>query len=286
MLAVTIVDQTLLSNLIAYAAPIAAIIFITLGFLTPVLARVTAPVWIAAIPVLIALAFGIGFFGRGNVASGELTLDDLDTVTTTTSAPTTTVGDDGESPTTTAATTTTEAAELGGTISIPEDLAPAYRIVAGLATYSVEEQLQGLATVGVGETSTIAGNLTPGGAFAFDIDLQSFESDQSRRDSRVAEWFAEFPIGTFSGAEFPLPESAEVGEVVPLEVTGDMTINGITEPSTWSVEARIEPDGSVSVTGETFIVLSTFEIPVLTGGFVEMEDGATIEVVFSAVADG
>lgn len=286
MLAVTIVDQTLLSNLIAYAAPIAAIIFITLGFLTPVLARVTAPLWVAAIPVVIALAFGIGFFGRGNVASGELTLDDLDTVTTTTSAPTTTAAGAGAASTTTTPTTTTTTAGLSGTVTIPGDLAPAYRVAAGLATYSVEERLQGLATVGVGETSTISGTLVPAGAFSFDIDLQSFESDQSRRDSRVAEWFAEFPIGTFSGAEFPLPASAEVGEVVPLEVTGTMTINGITEPSTWAVEARIEPDGSVSVTGETFIVLSTFDIPVLTGGFVEMEDGATIEVVFSAVADG
>ena len=84
MIAVTIVDQTLLSNLIAYAAPLAAIIFISLGFLTPVFARVTAPMWVAAIPVVLALAFGIGLFGRGNVASGELTLDDLESVTTST----------------------------------------------------------------------------------------------------------------------------------------------------------------------------------------------------------
>lgn len=291
MLAVTIIDQTLLSNLIAYAAPIAAIIFITLGFLTPLFARVTSPVWVAAIPVVIALAFGIGFFGRGNVASGELTLDDLEPVTTSSTATTaepetasTTPGETSE--TTEATTTTTEVTEISGTVAIPGDLAESYEIAGGRATYSVEERLQGLATVGVGETATIGGTIEPAGGFTFTIDLQSFESDQNRRDSRVAEWFEEFPVGTFSGSEFPLPASAEVGEIVSFEVAGDMTINDITMPGTWAVDARIESDGSLSVTGETFIVLSDFDIPVLTGGFVEMEDGATIEVVFSAVATG
>jgi hypothetical protein len=32
-------------------------------------------------------------------------------------------------------------------------------------------------------------------------------------------------------------------------------------------------------------VLSTFNVPVVTGGFVDMEDGATIEVVFSATPE-
>lgn len=275
MLAVTIVDQTVLSNLIAYAAPLAAIIFITLAFLTPLLAGVTAPVWIAFVPVAIALAMGIGLFGRGNVASGELTLDDLDSATTTT----TTIGS-SETTGTTAPTTTT--APLVGSISIPDDLAPNYTIIGGLATYSVEERLQGLATQGVGTTDAVSGTVAPTGPFTFTIDLQSFESEQSRRDSRVAGWFAEFPEGTFSGDSFPLPPTATVGESVTFDVAGDMTVNAITLPVTWDVEARVEPDGTLSVTGETFIVLSDFDVPVLTGGFVEMEDGATLEVVFSA----
>jgi hypothetical protein len=60
--AVLIVDQTVLSSLAPYAVPVAAIIFITLGFFTPVLARVTAPRWSAAIPLLLALAVGLGLF--------------------------------------------------------------------------------------------------------------------------------------------------------------------------------------------------------------------------------
>lgn len=288
MIAVTIVDQTLLSNLIAYAAPLAAIIFISLGFLTPLFARVTAPLWVALVPVVVALALGIGLFGRGNVASGELTLDDVEPVTTTTAAPTTTSADDGSGSTTstTIAPTTTVGEPLSGSLSIPDDLAAEYVIAGGRATYSVEERLQGLATVGVGETTVISGTIEPAGPFSFTIDLQSFESDQSRRDGRVRDWFREHPEGTFSGSTFPLPETAEVGEIVTFQVTGDMTVNDITLPATWDVEARIEPDGSLSVTGETFIVLSDFDIPVQTGGFVDMDDGATIEVAFSAVPAG
>jgi polyisoprenoid-binding protein YceI len=284
MLAVTIVDQVVLSNLIPYAAPLAAVIFISLGFLIPVFARVTVSPWLAAVPVVIALAIGIGLFGRGNVASGELSLDDLDPVTTTTAdtAVTTTTGAAGGDSTSTTVTGTTAPGELSGTVSIPGDLADTYTVASGRATYSVEERLRGLATVGVGETTVISGTIAPAGTFEFTIDLQSFESDQANRDSRVRGWFSEFPQGTFAGSEFTLPSSATVGEVVAFPVTGEMTVNGITLPATWDVEARVEVDGSLSVTGETFIVLSDYDIPVVTGGLIEMEDGATLEVLFSA----
>lgn len=60
--AVLIVDQTVLSSLAPYAVPLVAIIFITLAFFTPIVSRVTAPTWIAAIPVLLAIAIGVGLF--------------------------------------------------------------------------------------------------------------------------------------------------------------------------------------------------------------------------------
>lgn len=274
MAAVTIADQLVLGNLISYAAPLAAIIFITLGFLIPLLAGVTAPLWIAAIPVVIAVAMGIGLFGRGNVASGELTLDDLENASSTTTR-------ESDSAPPTAPTTLVQ-----GSIQIPDDLASSYTISQGIATYSVDERLQGLQAVAVGTTDGIAGVIEPGGTSTFTIDLQSFTSDQSRRDGKVRDWFAEFPEGSFSTMDFSLPATAQVGEVVTFDLTGDLTVNAITEPATWVIEARIEQDGSLSVTGETDIVLSTFDVPVVTGGFVEMEDGATIEVVFSATPVG
>jgi hypothetical protein len=60
--AVVIADQTVLKSLAPWAIPLAAVIFITLAFFTPLLSRVHAPQWIAAIPILIALAIGVGLF--------------------------------------------------------------------------------------------------------------------------------------------------------------------------------------------------------------------------------
>jgi hypothetical protein len=255
--AIALVDLFALSNTAKYAGPLAVIIFITLGFFVPMLSQVTAPVWIAAIPIVIALALGIGLFGQGNVASGDLSLDDIDTGTTQTTA-------DG-----------------GGAAADTAGLADSYTVASGTATYAVEETLQGLQTTGVGSTETVSGSVVPGGAFLFEIDLGSFTSDQSRRDAKVSEWFAANPTGTFSGDSFDLPTDTEVGEVVSMSVDGTLTINSIPKASQWSVDARLEGDGSLSVQGETDIVLSEFNIPVVAAPFVTMSDGARIEVLLS-----
>jgi polyisoprenoid-binding protein YceI len=268
MAGVAIADQTALNNLVPYATPLAAVIFITLGFLTPLLSGVTGPVWIAAIPIVVAVALGIGLFGRGNVASGELSLDDLEPVTTT---QVTQATQDGTQ------TTTPAPADTPST----NGLASTYTVTSATATYSVDESLQGLSTQGVGSTNAVTGTLEPGGGFSFTIDLLSFSSDQAKRDTRVREWFETAPEATFSGEAFELPASPTAGEVVTSSVVGDLTVNGITQPTTWLVEARLEPDGTISVTGETDIVLSGFDVPVVTSNFVRMEDGATLEILLS-----
>lgn len=60
--AVLITDQTVLRSLAPYAVPLVAIIFITLAFFTPLLSTSRSPRWIAALPVLLALAIGVGLF--------------------------------------------------------------------------------------------------------------------------------------------------------------------------------------------------------------------------------
>ena len=268
--AIALADLFLLSNLAKYAGPLAVIIFITLGFFVPMLSRVTAPVWVAAIPIVIAIALGIGLFGRGNVASGELSLDDLDTAPTQTTEAVT--GSTDGDPT---------GDETAAAIVLPDDLAGSYTVASGIATYSVNETLNGLSTQGVGSTETVSGTVTPGGVFTFDIDLLSFTSDQGRRDSKVREWFAGAPIGTFSSTAFDLPDSAAVGEVIAMTIPGTMTINAIEQASEWAVDARLEANGDLSLKGETDIVLSDFNIPVIAIPFVTMADAARIEVLLT-----
>jgi hypothetical protein len=282
MMAASLVDVFFLDNLTPYAAPLTAIIFLTLGFLVPLLAGVTAPVWIAAVPILIALALGIGLFGRGNVVSGELSLDDLEPVTTSTTVANsdTTVPQVEEPPAPDAST------ELTGEVALPGDLAPSYTSTTGIATYTVQEILQGLSAEGVGASESVVGTFVPSGEFSFVLDLQSFSSDQSRRDSRVPGWFEEFPLGRFAGDSFALPASAAVGDIEMFSVTGELTVNDISLPTTWTIEARLESNGTLSITGETDIVLSDFDVPVVSSGFVTMTDAAHLEILISAEPAG
>ncbi len=281
MLAATFGQALLLDNLIQYAAPLSAIIFITLGFFIPLLSRVTAPSWVAAIPILVALGLGVGLFGQGNVDSGELALDDLTPVTTAASQTTVATGP-SESQTSSPDETPTKPS---GEISIPDDLASSYTVSSGIVTYEVPEVLQGLSTVGVGRSESVSGTIAPNSAFMFTLDMQSFISDQARRDSKVSGWFTDHPQGSFSGASFTLPPSATVGTAIMFEVTGDLTVNDITHETAWQIEARVEENGTLSIKGETDIVLSDFDVPVTTG-IVTMEDSAHLEVLVSAEPTG
>jgi hypothetical protein len=60
-----------------------------------------------------------------------------------------------------------------------------------------------------------------------------------------------------------------------------LTINAIEQASEWAVDARLESNGILSVTGETDIVLSDYDIPVVAVPFVTMADAARIEVLLT-----
>ena len=60
-----------------------------------------------------------------------------------------------------------------------------------------------------------------------------------------------------------------------------MTINAIDQSAEWAVEARLEANGDLSLQGETDIVLSDFNIPVIAIPFVTMSDEARIEVLLT-----
>lgn len=259
MLAAAIVDQTALNRLIPYAAAVSLVIFLSVGLLTPVFATAIAPAWAALIPVVLALIVGFGLFGRGTTTDGALELDDLDTATTTTTS------DSGE-----AAASEQETAPAG-----------VFRVVEGVATYTVPETLRGLEVDAVGRSESLTGSVSTDGAFEFELDLTTFVSDQSRRDGRVASLFSADPVAVFSSTEFVWPEGQD-GTAITFDVTGTMTINTIALPLTWLVEAR--KDGStISVTGETDITLTEFGIePPSIAGIVAVEDEARLEVLFQA----
>ena len=268
LIAVAIVDQTTLGNLIPYGMPIAGAIFLCAGLLTPYFATHHWAPWAVAVLVVVAVVMAFGLFGRGNVASGELSLSDL---TTTTMSPTAITQTEDAAP----ATTTTEA--------IPAEAFSEFVISEGVATWSVPETLRGLSVVAVGRSEELTGTIVPGEGFFFQVDLTTFVSDQPRRDEFVRDLFASDPIATFESEEFELPDAPD-GEVVMMRVDGVMTINSTPVEVVWDVEAR--KDGPiVSVTGELDITLTEFNIPPPQLGFVQVEDEATLEVLFQAMGE-
>jgi polyisoprenoid-binding protein YceI len=135
----------------------------------------------------------------------------------------------------------------------------AVRYVAGgpgnVARYRVRERLLGneLDNDAVGETRAItgsialdaAGRIVPAGSL-FTVELAGLKSDKSRRDTYVRNRLlqtATYPstrlaITGVRGLTSPLP----AGGPVRFQLTGDLTVKGVTRPTTWTVDATVAGD--------------------------------------------
>jgi polyisoprenoid-binding protein YceI len=121
------------------------------------------------------------------------------------------------------------------------------------ARYRVREQLVGhdLPNDAVGTTGGVTGMIVIGadgklvaGESRFVVDLMPLKSDQSRRDRYVQGRILEtekFPTVTLAatgvtGLRAPLPTSG----AVTFQLMGDLTVHGVTKPTSWQVTANVE----------------------------------------------
>lgn len=128
------------------------------------------------------------------------------------------------------------------------------------ARFVVREQLAGaeLPNDAVGVTSAITGGITLDARGMVDssesrisVDLTTLTSDRSRRDNFikrrtiVTDSFptAELVVTGIRGLPATLPASG----ILTLVLTGNLTIHGVTRPTTWDVTARTEGE---SITGK------------------------------------
>jgi polyisoprenoid-binding protein YceI len=141
-----------------------------------------------------------------------------------------------------------------------QSAAPETRLVVAStdneARYRVREQLAGvdLPNDAVGRTPAVSGQivLAADGTVLTDqslltIDLRSLASDKERRDGYVQRRLLEteqFPTATLRvtalrGVSTPLPTAG------PMRFTleGDLTVHGVTRPTTWDVSATASPTG-------------------------------------------
>ncbi|MFT7597500.1 MAG: polyisoprenoid-binding protein YceI [Acidimicrobiales bacterium] len=146
-----------------------------------------------------------------------------------------------------------------------------------------------LTTIGdfevVGRTSDVVGTLTIDGqtvvAAEFTVDVATLTTDQDRRDKEMREQSMETDL--FPEATFVLTDSIELegvpgeGEVIDLNVVGDLTMHGVTQLVEIPMDAQVV-GGLIVVVGQLDILLSDYGIDAPEAAIVaSIEDAGVLE---------
>lgn len=135
--------------------------------------------------------------------------------------------------------------------------------------FRVDEELAGIGeTEAVGRTGDVTGSLTIEDTTvteaSFEVDLTTLTTNDGRRDDRVQDALAtdEFPTATFAlTAPIELPAGADGGETVQATATGDLTVNGVTQPIELPIEARLV-ESTIVVVGSMELTFSDYGVEV------------------------
>jgi len=161
------------------------------------------------------------------------------------------------------------------------------------ASYRVTEQLAGISfpndaigtTPAVAGTMTIAadGTIAPGSKLT--IDLRNLKSDQDQRDGYVKNRTLEtekFPMAEFvptkiTGISLMIPTQGQTG----VQLTGNMTIHGVTKEVTFNGIATFGRDSTVAGRAKTTFAFGTFGLTKPTlARIMSVDDKIDLEIVF------
>ena len=159
------------------------------------------------------------------------------------------------------------------------------------AGYRVREQLASLPAPGdaVGRTSAVTGTMTLAQSASgytvttasFTVDVSKLTSDQSRRDQRIHSQGLEsdrFPTATFQLAT-PIAVVADAagGQSIHVSATGVLTLHGVAKTVMIPIDARFT-GSKIELVGSVTFPFSQFGMtPPSIGGFVTVQDNATME---------
>jgi polyisoprenoid-binding protein YceI len=192
---------------------------------------------------------------------------------------------------TAAATTAAKPAPAAAASSIQLTLAPD----GNEARFRAREQLarRNLPSEAVGATRDVSGTIAvgPNGIVAegskISVRLDALATDDRQRDRFIKSNTLQtqrFPAAEFApksapGLAWPLPTTGEA----TFQLAGDLTVHGVTKPSTWDITAQFSPS-EVSGKGSTSVTLDQFgmEKPnVMT--VLSIDDAIILEIDFRAV---
>ena len=161
------------------------------------------------------------------------------------------------------------------------------------ATYSVTEQFVGIAfpNDAVGTSTTVTGTLglaadgsiEPGSKLS--IDLRNLKSDQDQRDNFVKTRTLEtdkFPMAEFvptkiTGIPTMIPFQGQTG----LELTGNMTIHGVTKEVKFQGIATFGRDGTIAGRAKTNFTFATFGLTKPSiGRLMNVDDKISLDITF------
>ncbi len=167
-----------------------------------------------------------------------------------------------------------------------ESLSGTWSVVDGSeAGYRVDEVLNGVDVTVTGRGGGITGSLTMDGtelsAAQFTVDVASIRTDNANRDAYFRDnalHASEFPSAMFELSEpVALPGPPVAGDTVKQEVTGELTLAGVTRPVTFTVSART--DGStIEIAAQIPITFADFGVHAPSLGFVKVEDSGFVEL--------
>jgi len=163
------------------------------------------------------------------------------------------------------------------------------------ASYRAREELLGrnLPSDAIGTSKNVSGTivLSASGEPMTDqsqitVDLTALQSDERRRDTFIKSDTLQtnrFPKATFvardiEGLPTPLPTSGDA----TFQLSGDLTVHGVTRPVTWQVTASFTNSG-VNGSASTRVNISDFGMtPPKAGPVLSIEDELTLELAFAA----
>ena len=251
-----------------------------------------------AMIALIAAIVGYMFFKAPEEASQPLQAIPLATKPATTSTPTA-----AAQPSIAAATVEPTAAEaVASPMAEPTTGNSANPMVFEIAQaesqaiFMIDEVLEGAPKTVVGTTDQVAGQISidPANPTATQIGIiqvnaRTFATDSSMRDraikNRILMTDANELI-TFAPTEVTgLPTSGEVGQTYTFNVTGDLTIKGITKPTSFEVSVTVPSADRLEGSAKTTIRYADFDVAIPSVPMVaRVSDEVALELKFVALA--
>lgn len=227
---------------------------------------------VAGVVALAAVAAVVYFLTR--TAPAAVTIDDAVAGAQTTPSP-------SEEATTDAEPQPLEGAWSVDTAAVAFDFGTSAGSFLG---FRIDEELSSVgATEAVGRTPAVTGEIAVSGttleAATIEGSVEALTTDDSRRDRKAQAAIAASPLSFTLTGPVELRQPEAIGEVVEVQATGDLTVNGVTREVTLPLSFAYAAPELLVVTGSFEVTLLDHEISKPTAPFVlSIADVGTVEL--------